>query len=95
MSRKFTALLVSTALLLASTSTSAWSSDQTQANLKTAAVTNQAPLPAGGAAGIKQAQGAENNVLLGIGVVVGLFVVGVLLLGDDDDDETSSSTGTD
>ena len=94
MSRKFTAVLVSTALLLGSTSTSAWSSEPAQANVQRPAVANQAPLPAGEAAGIKQAQGAENNVLLGIGVVVGLFVVGVLLLGDDDDD-TSSSTGTD
>ena len=94
MSRKFTALLISTALLLANTSTSGWSSEQAQANLQRPVVANQAPLPAGGAAGIKQAQGAENSLLLGIGVVVGLFVVGVLLLGDDDDD-TSSSTGTD
>ena len=95
MSRKFTALLVSTALLLASSSTSAWSSDQAQLSVQGTAVANQTPLPPGGAAGIKQAQGAQNNVLLGLGVVVGLFVAGVLLLGDDDDDDTSSSTGTD
>ena len=95
MSRKFTALLLSTILLFANTSTNAWSSEQAQTSVQTAAAANQAPLPPGGAAGIKQAQGAEGNVFLGIGVVVGLFVVGVLLLGDDDDDDTSSSTGTD
>ena len=102
MSRKLTALLTSSALVFVTVSTSAWSAPaasapaQTQSVKQAAAPSNSAPLPPGAAAGIKEAQGVENSPWLGIGVVVGLFVAGVLLLDDDDDDDggTSTSTGT-
>jgi len=101
MSRKLTALLVSSALVFANMSTSAWSAPvgsdpvQTQAVQSNAPANNQAPLPPGGAAGIKKAQGFEDSPWLGIGVVLGLFVAGVLLLDDDDDDDgVTSTTGT-
>ena len=55
---------------------------------------NQSPLPPGGSAGIKQAQGFQESPWFGIGVVVARFVIGVLLRQDDDDDETTATTGT-
>ena len=99
MSRKLTALLVSSALVFANTSTSAWSAGSepsgTQAAQSESAANNQAPLPPGGAAGIKEAQGVQDSPWLGIGIVVALFVGGVLLLDDDDDDDgATSTTGT-
>jgi hypothetical protein len=97
MSRKLTALLVSSALVLANISTSAWSagSEPLQTPTVQSAANNQAPLPPGGAAGIKEAQGFEDSPWLGIGIVVALFVGGVLLLDDDDDDDgATSTTGT-
>ena len=100
MSRKLMAILVSSALVFGTVSTSAWSAPsgssavQAQAVQTAAPANNQSPLPPGGVAGIKQAQGFQDSPWFGIGVIVGLFVLGVLLLQDDDDDDTTSTTGT-
>jgi import receptor subunit TOM6-like len=99
MSRKLISILVSSALVFGTVSTSAWSAPagsaaQTQAVQTVAPANNQSPLPPGGAAGIEQAQGFQDSPWFGIGVIVGLFVLGVLLLQDDDDDDTTSTTGT-
>ena len=98
MPRKLMAILISSALVFGNISTSAWSADatakvETQA-ASTIAAKNQSPLPPGGAAGIKQAQGYEDGPWLGIGLLVGLFVLGVILLDDEDDDESTSTTST-
>ena len=96
MSRKFMAMLVSSALLLGSVSTSALSATESlkaQAQtVQTSAVKNESPLPPGGAAGIKEAQGIENSPWLGIGLVAGIILVAWLLLDDDEDDEAPTST---
>jgi hypothetical protein len=59
-----------------------------------APIKNQSPLPPGGAAGIKQAQGSEIDPLLAGGIVAGIFLVGVLLIGDNDDDDNGVATTT-
>ena len=100
MSRKLLAVFLSSALAFGTVSTSAWST--TAAQVKTTdvvqtsdAAKNQAPLPPGGAAGIKQAQGAwENSPWVGIGLVILAVGIAWLLLDDDEDDDDSSS-GTD
>ena len=95
MLRQLMAVLVSSALVFGSVSTTAMSAPmQTSASIK-----NQSPLPPGGAAGIRQAQGSQIDPLLAIGIVAGLFLVGVLLIGDSTDDDnngvtTTSTTGT-
>lgn len=100
MSRKLMAILVSSALVFGTVGTSAWSAPsgskavETQAVQTVAPANNPSPLPPAGAAGIKQAQGFQDSPWFGIGVVVGLFVIGVLLLQDDDDDEATSTTGS-
>jgi len=100
MSRKLMAILVSSALASGTVSTGAWSAPtgssavEAQAVQTIAPANNPSPLPPGGAAGIKEAQGFQDSPWFGISVVVGLFIVGVLLLQDDDDDETTSTTGT-
>jgi hypothetical protein len=97
MSRKFVAFVVSSALALSSVSTSAWSAPDVsvgRAAQATAAPSNPSPLPPGGAAGIKQAQGSwENSPWVGLGLVA-LFVGVAWILLDDDEDEDSVSTGT-
>jgi hypothetical protein len=88
--RQLMASLVSSVLLLGSLSTSALS-----APVQAAAPTNQSPLPPGSAAGIKQAQGSQVDPLLAGGIVVGIFVVAALLIGDNDDDDNGPiTTGT-
>ena len=54
---------------------------------------NATPLPAGGAAGIQQAQGAGGNdwVLIGGGILAGALIL-VLVSGGGDDDTTSTGT---
>ena len=99
MSRKLMAMLVSSAMVFGSVSTSAWSATdisntKTQAVQTVATAKNQSPLPAGGAAGIKQAQGVEDSPWLGIGLVAAVVIVAWILLDDDEDDDDSSS-GTD
>ena len=87
MSRKLMAVLVSTAMAFGSVSTSAWSAGEpTKQTAQTSvAAKNQSPLPAAGAAGIKQAQGAGDNTgwILG-GLILGTIVLALLLTEDDD-----------
>ena len=88
MSRKLMAVLVSTAMAFSSVTTSAWSAGEPakqQTTQTQTAAKNQAPLPAGGAAGIKQAQGGGDNsaVILGA-LIVGSIVLALLLTEDDD-----------
>ena len=84
--------LVSSALVLGSVSTSVLSAPaQTTAPAK-----NQSPLPPGSAAGIRQAQGNQVDPLLAGGIVVGIFVIAALLIGDNDDEDDNGpiTTGT-
>lgn len=107
MSRKFMAVLLSSALVFGSVSTSAWSATADIASVQTAAVktqtvqvaaaaTNPSPLPPAGAAGIKEAQGFTVGPLLGVALVAGTVLIVYLLLHDDrDDDEgTTTTSGT-
>ena len=98
MSRKLMAMLVSSAMVFGSVTTTAWSatdvSPKTHAVQTADAAKNQSPLPAGGAAGIKQAQGIEDSPWLGLGLVAAVVVIAWVLLDDDDGDDDSSS-GTD
>lgn len=84
MSRMLIIVLLSSALAFGNMSTSANAQPE-----------NQAPLPAAGAAGIKQAQGfAEENRTLII-VAIGAALVALwILLDDDEDDDVTSTTGT-
>jgi hypothetical protein len=92
MSRKLMAMLVSSTLVFGSVSTSAWSATDTAGVPQTQ---NSSPLPPGGAAGIKEAQGIENSPWLGLGIVAGIVIIAwVLLDDDDDDDDEAPSTGT-
>ena len=99
MSRKLMAVLISSALVFGNVSTSAWSATDASNAIQAQTVQtadpskNFSPLPPGGAAGIKEAQGIENSPWLGIGIVVGIVLVAWLLL-DDDDDSDDSSSGT-
>ena len=97
MSRKLMAMLVSSAMVFGTVSTSAWSATdisptKTQAVRTADSAKNQSPLPAGGAAGIKQAQGVEDSPWLGLGLVAAAIVVAWVLLDDDDSDDSSSGT---
>ena len=87
MSRKLMAVLVSTAMAFSSVTTSAWSAGEpTKQTTQSTAAKNQAPLPAAGAAGIKQAQGAGDNTALILGgLIVGSILLALLLTDDDDD----------
>jgi len=97
MSRRLTAILVSSALVFGNVSSSAWAATETSIAATEAGVDatkNPSPLPPGGAAGIRQAQGSTRT-LIGIGIIAGFIAIAWLVLDDDDDDDaTSSSTGT-
>src|SRR6185503_5940988 len=90
MSRKLMAMLVSSALVFGSVGTSAWSATDTVAAAQTRTADspkNFSPLPPGGAAGIKEAQGIEDSPWLGLGIVAGIVIIAWVLLDDDDDDD--------
>jgi hypothetical protein len=94
------AILVSSALVFGNVSTSAWAASDTSNTIQAQTVqtadpaNNNSPLPPGGAAGIKQAQGGwEDNPWVGLGIVAAIVIIAWVLLDDDDDDETPS-TGT-
>lgn len=87
MSRKLMAVLVSTALALASVSTGASAAGEPtkQTAPTSVAAKNESPLPAGGAAGIKQAQGAaDNSGWILAGLIVGSIALAILLTQDDE-----------
>src|SRR5689334_18069298 len=97
MSRKLMAVLFSSVLVLGNVSTSAWSASGTPAAQAQAVQTadsakNLAPLPAGGAAGIKEAQGFESNPWVGLGLVAVIVVVAWVLIDNNDNDDSSSGT---
>jgi hypothetical protein len=97
MTRQLIAIFLSSALVLGSVITSATAAPTVRTAVQTdvaqtAPTTSQSPLPAGDAAGIKQAQGGGVSPALAIGIVAGLFVIGVLLIGDNDDDNDGPST---
>ena len=97
MSRKLMAVLVSTALAFGNVTTGAWAAGEpAKQATQTSAAKNQSPLPAAGAAGIKQAQGAgDNSALILGGLIVGSIVLALLLTEDDDDDSGGGPpTGT-
>jgi len=97
MSRKLIAVLVSSALALGTVGTSAWAAGEPtkQAVQTSVAAKNESPLPAGAAAGIKQAQGAgDNSALILGGLIVGSIVLAILLTEDDDDAGGGPITGT-
>ena len=98
MSRKMMAVLVSTALAFSSIGTSAWSAGEPakqQTQTTQSAAKNQSPLPAGGAAGIKQAQGGgDNSALILGGLIVGSIVLAILLVDDSGDDNNSGPPTT-
>lgn len=98
MSRQLMAILVSTVLVFGSVTTSAMSapfSNTVQTDVvQTDALGNHSPLPAGRAAGIRRAQAAEIDPLLAIGIVAGIFILGVLLIGDSTDDDNTAPTTT-
>jgi len=95
MSRKLMAVLVSTALAVSGVTTSAWSAGEPTKQTTQTAAKNQSPLPAAGAAGIKQAQGAGDNTALILGgLIVGSIVLALLLTQDDDDVGGGPPTGT-
>ena len=100
MLRSLMAILVSMSLVFGTASTSAFAAPvlpNSQAELVQPADANALPLPAGGAAGIKEAQafGIENP-WLGVGLVVGVVLIAFLLMHDDDDDDDDGppTTGT-
>jgi len=96
MSRKSIALILSTALVLSSLSSgvSAQSApakpDQTTSVSSNDGAKNPSPLPAGGAAGIQQAQGldTENIILIAVG---GALLVGLLVWGLSNNNSSSST----
>jgi hypothetical protein len=101
MVRKMVALLVSGAVLIggmnaalaqgASAQPAGTSSISTTQNAK--ADSNSTPLPPGGAAGIRQAQGGGETVwnIIGLGFL-GAVVLAMIFVGNDEDDETPSTT---
>jgi hypothetical protein len=92
------AILVSSALVFGSVSTSAWSATDTsniiqaQTVQATDAAKNSSPLPPGGAAGIEQAQGFENSPWLGLGLVAAAVIIAWILIDNDDGDEGATGT---
>jgi hypothetical protein len=87
MLRRLPAAFISIALVLGAASPSTFAASDK----------NQAPLPPGKAAGIKQAQGGQVDPLLAGGIVVGVFAISALLIGDNDNDHeggTVTTTGT-
>ena len=87
-------LIVSALMLGAWSATAATSTARTEAVVGTVApASHQVPLPPGGAAGIKEAQGIESDSYwLQTGLVIGAFVVVWVLMGIDDSDEATTTT---
>jgi hypothetical protein len=95
MSRKMMAVLVSTAIAFSSIGPSAWAAGEPTKQTTQIAAKNQSPLPAGGAAGIKQAQGGgDNSALILGGLIVGSIVLAILLVDNSDDDNNSGPPTT-
>ena len=100
MSRKLIAVLVSSTMMFANISTSAWSAagaaqtvNAGGAQIAASETKNVPPLAPAGAAGIREAQGAGNAGWI-VGGFIAVYVLLVLLdgLGDDDDDDAPTGT---
>lgn len=89
MSRQFMAVLVSTAFVLGSVTGALSAPVQTVVPTK-----NQSPLAPGSAAGIKRAQGSQIDPLLAGGIVVGIFAIAAVVIGDNGDNDNNAPTTT-
>src|SRR4030095_10301892 len=96
MSRKLMAVLISTAMAFGSVSTSAWAAGEPakQTTQTSVAAKNQSPLPAAGAAGIKQAQGDGDNSAYILGGLILVSILLAVLLTDNDDDNNGGPITT-
>jgi len=90
------ALIANISVLNAWPATAANTGVQTAATQAVAAAPgNQPVLPPGGAAGIKRAQGLENDrYWWQAGLIIGAFVVVFLLAGIDGDDDEATTTAS-
>ena len=100
MVRKMVALLVSSAVLVGSMNAALaqGASPQpagTAVSTNAKADRNSTPLPPGGAAGIRQAQGGGDTVwhIIGLGFLGGV-VLAMIFVGNDEDDEEVPTTTT-
>lgn len=100
MSRTLLNSLISTAFLLGNVSTSSWPANAASSTVQAGAVqvaaapSNQSPLPPGGAAGIKEAQGLEGGPhWLEAGLAIGAVIAIWLLMDDSDFDDATTTTG--
>ena len=96
MSRTVTATLLASALVLSHWSAAAAPDPAPIPAARTVAPAhNHSALPPGRAAGIKKAQGLENDrYWLEAGLIIGAFVIAFLLAGiDDGSDEAPTTTG--
>ena len=100
MVRKMVALLVSSAVLLGSMNAAFAQSGAAQSGNARASTTaridrNATPLPPGGAAGIRQAQGTSETVwtIIGLGFLGGV-VLAMIFVGNDEDDEVVTTTAS-
>jgi hypothetical protein len=96
MVRKMVALLVSGAVLIGGMNAAlAQAASPQPANraISTKADGNPTPLPPGGAAGIRQAQGGGDTAwhIVGLGFLGGV-VLAMIFVGNDEDDETPTTT---
>ena len=96
MVRKVVALLVSGAVLVGGMNAAlaqAPSPQPANTAISTKADGNPTPLPPGGAAGIRQAQGGGDTAwhIVGLGFLGGV-VLAMIFVGNDEDDETPTTT---
>src|SRR5262245_28289740 len=98
LSRKLMAFALTSALLAGGISTSAQSAAEPGRQAPVAATAsstpkNSPPLKAGNAAGVREAQGANDRVaLIASGVILAGIILAVVLI--DDDDDSTSTTGS-
>jgi hypothetical protein len=91
MVRKMVALLVSGAVLIGGMNAALAQGPSAQPAGTSS--TNSTPLPPGGAAGIRQAQGGGETAwnIIGLGFL-GAVVLAMIFIGNDEDDETPTTT---
>ncbi len=96
MVRKMVALLVSSAVLIGGMNAAlaqGASAQPASTAISAKADSNSTPLPPGGAAGIRQAQGGGDTVwnIIGLGFLGGV-VLAMIFVGNNEDDETPTTT---
>jgi hypothetical protein len=96
MVRKMVALLVSSAVLVGGMNAAlaqGASAQPASTAMSTKADGNSTPLPPGGAAGIRQAQGGGETIWNIVGLsFLGGVVLAMIFVGNDEDDETVATT---